>query len=97
MSRRVGDAHFVVAERAIDPPIVFVIAIDRRRLLNRQAEHHAGADRVLVEEQIVLVQVDRRAQRALGFRHARHMIDMRMRQQDVRDLELLRGDEVASS
>ena len=47
------------------------------------------ADRVLVEEQIVLVQVDRHAQRALRFRHPRHMIDVRVRQQDVRDLQLL--------
>ena len=44
------------------------------------------ANRVLVEKQIVLVQMDRHAERALRLGHAGHMIDVRVRQQDVRDI-----------
>ena len=40
------------------------------------------------------MQIDRHAERALGFGDARHVIDVRVRQQDVRDLQLLRANEV---
>ena len=51
------------------------------------------ANRVLVEKQIVLVQIDRHAKRALGLGHPGDVIDVRMRQQDVRDLQFLRANE----
>ncbi len=40
-------------------------------------------------EQVVLVQVDRRAQPALGARQARDVVDVGVRQEDVRHDELL--------
>ena len=60
-----SDSNFVVAEH--DSCVRFVIAIDRRRLFNRQTKHHSGPNRILVNEQIVLVQEDRRAEGTLGF------------------------------
>ena len=92
MTRRVQHPHLVVAEG--DRPFAFVVAVHRRRLFHREAEHHPGPHRVLVEKEIILVQVDRHAKGALGFRHSRHVIDVGMGQQDVGDLELLRLDEV---
>ena len=43
----------------------------------------ARLDRAVVEEQIVAVQVDRHAERALGRGDAGDVIDVRVRQEDV--------------
>ena len=83
MARRVMDARFVGAEgndlrRLVEP-------VDRRLRLDLQAEHRAHLDRALVQEEIVLVQANRHIQCPLGGGHTGHMIDVRVRQQDVPD------------
>src|SRR5207244_10105534 len=60
-----------------------------RRRLDAQAEHRTLLRGALVEKEIVLVQVDRHAKLPLGGRNARHVIDVRMRQQDEPHVELM--------
>lgn len=91
MAGGVNDAHFEIAEA--DGVVTFVIPIHRRRLFNRESEHHPGPHRVFIKKQVVPVQIDRHIEPALGFRDSRHMIDMAVGEQDVSNLELLGLDE----
>ena len=61
--------------------------VDRRLRFDRQAEHPARLDRPLVQEEIVAVQVHRHAERPLGGGDAGDVIDVRVREQDVPDVE----------
>ena len=92
MTRRVQNPRLVVAES--DWPFAFVVAVNGRRLFDREAEHHPGPHRILIQKEIIFVEVNRRAEGPLGFRHSRYVIDVSMGQQDVGDRELLRLDEV---
>ena len=51
-------------------------------------------DGLIVEEQVVSMQMDRRAERALGNADTGDMVDVRVRQQDVCDPDVLARDEL---
>lgn len=87
MSRRVMGARFEVAQR--DHFTDRVKRVDRWKAIHRQPEHPALLRRVIVEDQIVPVEVDRNAQGTLGRGDARDVINVRMRQEDPPDDNLL--------
>lgn len=75
-----------------------VIAVDGRKVrINLEAEEHALFDGLLVEKEIVAVQMNRGTKRTLGYADAGHMVDVRMRQQNVRDRDVLTRDELEKS
>jgi CheY-like chemotaxis protein len=78
-------AHFIFAEP--NHLTGRIENVDRRLWLHGQAEYRAVIDGVLVQEQIVAMEVDPHAERALRVGHARHVIDVRVCQQDVTDGE----------
>ena len=67
--------------------------IDWGLWLDPQSEHRPTLDGELVEKQIVAVQVDRHAERPLRGGDARHVIDMRVGQQDMSNGQRLALDE----
>ena len=90
MPGRVVDADLVVTEtkrrRVVED-------VDRRLRLNRDAEHRALLDDMLVERQVVPVQVDRRAKGLFRCGDAGDVIDVRVRQQDGRDVHVETTDD----
>ena len=86
MPWRVVRARFVLAER--DRLAGGVEDVRRRRHLDVQAEHLGLLGGRVVQEEIFAMQVDGHAERALGGGDARHVIDVRVRQQDVADRQL---------
>ncbi len=94
MTRRVMDGDGVVAKR--DRAAV-VETIDRRRRLHLDTEKRPVLDGVVVEKQILFVQVNGDVLVALGPRHTGDMIDVRMREQDVREIEALPIHDVEQS
>ena len=87
MSRRVVRARPKVAERNLLARRVETV--DWRRRLDADAEHSAALDGVLVEKQIVAVKRDRHVERTLGDADSRDVINVRVRQKDVPNGELL--------
>ena len=63
--------------------------VDGRLLLDLEPEHRALLRRRLVQKQIVLMEVNRRVERILGSADAGDVIDVRVRQQDVLDIQLM--------
>lgn len=92
MPRRVMNARLEIAER--NPFVDAVEAVDRWRRIDRQPEQTALLHRTLVEEQIVPVQVNGCAECAFRSRDAGDMIDVRVCQENVRDLHTLLRDEL---
>lgn len=91
--RRVMHAHLVLTERNL--LLRTVVTVDRRQVgIDLEAEPKAHRHRVLVEEQVVAMQMDRRTERALRNADARHVVDMRVGQQDVRDRDAFARDEL---
>ena len=86
------DADFVLAERNL---LVWAVeAVDgRQRRIDLDAEHASLLARPLIEEQIVVMQVHGRVQRSLRNAHSRDVVDVRMRQQNVCDRDVLTRDE----
>ena len=79
-------AHFVVAEmnrRHV------VEDVDRRRLPELEAEHRALLLRGVIEKEVIVVQIHRRIERILRRAHAGDVVDVRVRQQDVLNLEIV--------
>ena len=64
-----------------------VKAIDGWRLLDLKPEQQAVLGGVVVKKQIVSMQVNRDVCVALGLRHARHVIDVRVGEQDLLEIE----------
>ena len=89
VARRVMRRRQAVSER--DRLAGLVKTIDGRLRLDAQSEHPSHLDRLIVEKQIVSMQVDGNAQRALGGRHTGNVIDVGMSEQDVLDCELAIG------
>src|SRR5262249_2656976 len=86
MPRRVMHARL---ERAEPYDVVRRIEhVNRRLRLDREAEHLAHLDGVLIEKEVVAMEIDRRAERPFRLCDAGHVIDVGMRQQDVVDREL---------
>jgi len=86
MSRRVVRADFVVAEsnhfsRRVE-------AIDRGERLDAEAEQPRLLECTIVEEQVVAMQVNRRAERAFCRGDAGQVIYVRMSEQNVADAQL---------
>ena len=88
--RRVVDTHGVVAER---DRVAAVKDVDVRRLRDLDAEQLSLLDGTLVERQVVPMQVDGRLERLLRLRDPGHVIEVGMRQQDVRDRQPVLLDE----
>ena len=86
------NARLEIAER--NPFVDAVEAVDRWRRIDRQPEQTALLHRTLVEEQIVPVQVTGCAECAFRSRDAGDMIDVRVCQENVRDLHTLLRDEL---
>ena len=84
MAGRVVDEHLVVAKR--DRRAV-VVDVDRRLRSHLQPEHPSMLDDLFVEKEVVAVEIDRHVQRVLGCRHTRYVVHVRMRQQDVPNLD----------
>ncbi len=77
-----------------------VVAINRGRLFDAQAEHRALLGGRVVEELIVLVQEHRDVESALCRGDARDVIEMRVREQDSRNAQAMpprRRDEVVDA
>jgi CheY-like chemotaxis protein len=91
MTGRVVRTNLEVAD---DEAIVRrVEVIDGRQLaVQREAERPRLLRRAFVQEQIVAVQADGHAEDRLGARHPGDVIDVRVRQEDVRDGDSLAGD-----
>ena len=85
MAGRVVDLHDVVAERDRRP---VVVSVDGWRLPHLEAEHRTLLDRALVEEQVVLVQVDRRTVFVLDASNTGDVVDVRVREQDQSDVHI---------
>ncbi len=66
-----------------------VEVIDRRLRLNVQPEHPAHFDGPLVQEEVVAMERHLDAERPLRGGHSRHMVDVRVRQQNVVDRQRL--------
>ena len=90
-----ADAARAVAGRVVDADLVIA---KRDRGSGRSTHRSAAAggprteqlpllDRMFVQRQIVLMEIDRHVQRLLHLRHAGDVVDVRMGQQDVRDVD----------
>jgi CheY-like chemotaxis protein len=66
-----------------------VVMINGRRLLEFEPEHPAHLDGSVVQEGVVPVQADRQAKRALCRPDSRDVIEVRVRQEDVGEGDLL--------
>lgn len=87
------NARFEIAEwdSFVDP----VEAVDGRgRRVDLEPEQAALLDSPFVEKAIVAVQMHRRIQGTFGGRHTGDMVDMRVRQQNVRDRDPFLADEL---
>lgn len=86
MAGGVMHTHLVVAEGdrllAIEP-------VDRWRLLHAEAKHPPLLDGATVERKVVPVKIDRCRHHFLGPRHARHMVDVRVRQKDMHNPQIV--------
>jgi hypothetical protein len=71
-----------------------VVVVHGRRRLHGEPEHRCLLQHRVIERQVVAVQVDGSAQRALGPRRAGHVINVRVRQQDVADVQVRAVDNV---
>jgi len=91
VTRRVIGTRFAVAERDRLP--LGVEAVDPRQALDAQSEHRALLRGGLVEKEIVAMQVHGHVERTLRCGDAGHMIDMRVGQKNVPDVERLLLDE----
>ena len=91
MSGRVVRTHFEVSKR--NGVAGVVEHVDRRLRLDVQAEDPSRFHDVVVQKEVVVVQVDRGAERPFRGGDPRHMVDMRVRQQDVEDSQFLLGHE----
>src|SRR5436190_2032397 len=59
--------------------------VNRRLRLDAESEYRPGLDGTLVQEQIVAMEMDGHVEGALGRRYARHVIDVRVGQQNAAD------------
>ena len=64
-------------------------SIDRRLWLYPQTEHHPLLNHMLVERVVGLVQPHWNVQHLLRARHPGHVVEVRVRQQDVADAKLV--------
>jgi CheY-like chemotaxis protein len=69
-----------------------VEAIDRRRLFDMEAKHASLLDSMFVERQIVSMEIHRCRRRVPGCRHSGDVIDVRVRQENMPDVELVCRD-----
>lgn len=92
MSWRVMNACLEVTER--NPLLDAVEAVNRRRRIDGQAEQTSLHDGLLVQEEIVSVQMHWCAEGAPGRCDSGDVVDMRVRQQDVRNRDPLLSDEL---
>ena len=95
-----ADTAGAVPGRVVHPHLVIsktdraqvVKDIDRRRLPDRDTEHPPLPDRMLVQRQIVLVEMDGGIQRVFHESDARNVVDVRVRQQNVHHIEAVIPD-----
>lgn len=88
VSWRVVRTRFEIAEHNRLPHLV--VPIDRRRRgIHRQAEESGLVEGPLVEEQVVAVEVHGHAERLLRGAHTGDVVHVRVRQEDVQDLDVL--------
>jgi hypothetical protein len=71
---------------------VLVVAVDRRLWLDPDPEHVPLLDDVFVQELVARMKPHGNVQSASGSRNTRHVIEVGMRQQDVRDRQLVMDD-----
>src|SRR4030095_16054773 len=89
MARRVVYADFVIAKIQ---RVEIVEHVDGRLPVHFEAEHCTLLLHAVVQKQIVLMEVYRRVDRVLCSTDAGDVIDMRVRQEDVSDLEVVIAD-----
>jgi len=69
----------------------FIEVIDRRLAVDLKAKQSAMFHSIVVQEQIIAVEINRHIERTFRGGHAGHVIDVRMSQENARQLDLLPG------